>query len=98
MYITFNIFFLSPKLTINITKIYCYTVFGRHSNQKQKDNALLSHIKLNEKKIEAHTTYVLFWCRYQCDRVKEVKLILTPIVYIYIYSGKIDIKTVHTQQ
>ena len=88
MYIIFNIFFFSPKLTINITKIYCYTVFGRHSNQKQKDNALLSHIKLNEKK----------QCRYQCDRVKEVKLILTPIVYIYIYSGKIDIKTVHTQQ
>ena len=58
----------------------------------------MSHIKLNEKKIEAHTIYVLFWCRYQCDRVKEVKLILTPIIYIYIYSGKIDIKTVHTQQ
>jgi hypothetical protein len=58
----------------------------------------LTHIKLNEKKIEAHTIYVLFWCRYQCDRVKEVKLILTPIVYIYIYSGKIDIKTVDTQQ
>ena len=40
----------------------------------------------------------MFWCRYQCDRVKVVKLILTPIVYIYIYSGKIDIKTVDTQQ